>query len=100
MLLQVNGALYHSLYMYIYWARKQVLKEGYFGAKSRKREMYAFISDPCRPKAEHMSKAFVKSENSTYTTSGISCYRLIINLKYDYDRNGQGNNYFKRIFYI
>ena len=27
MLLQVNGALYHSLFMYIYWARKHVLKE-------------------------------------------------------------------------
>ena len=53
MLRQVNGALYRPLYMYIYWARKHVFKEGSVGAKSRKREVYAFISDLCRPKTEH-----------------------------------------------
>ena len=46
MLLQVNGALNHLLYRYIHLARKQVLKEGKVGAKSRKKEVYAFISDP------------------------------------------------------
>ena len=51
MLLQVNGALHHPLYMYIYWSRKQVLNEWKVGAKSRKREVYSFISDPCIPKA-------------------------------------------------
>ena len=38
MWLQVNGVLYHTLYMYIYRARKQVLKEGTgnVGAKKKR----------------------------------------------------------------
>ena len=48
---QVNGELYHPLYMYIYWARKQVLKRGSLGQsqeKMRCMHLYQTFADPRR----------------------------------------------------